>query len=83
MAAEIERLLISQRTKEALDSLKAGGKQPGRLKGSYHVSRLDQYDGEIRKLLSHGVANAAIARIYGSSWQTVHKWLRRSLDFRT
>ena len=32
---------------------------------------------EIRKLLSHGVAKAAIAEMYGSSWQTVHAWVRR------
>jgi putative DNA-invertase from lambdoid prophage Rac len=78
MAAEIERELISQRTKEPLARRKAEGKQLGRPKGSYGVSKLDQYEDEIRKLLSHGVAKAAIARMYGSSWQTVHPWVRRS-----
>ena len=77
MAAEIERELISQRTKEALARRKAEGKQLGRPKGSYGVSKLDQHEDEILKLLSHGVAKAAIARMYGSSWQTVHAWVRR------
>lgn len=27
--------------------------------------------------MSHGVAKAAIARMYGASWQTVHVWVRR------
>lgn len=78
MAAEIERELISQRTKEALARRKAEGKQLGRPKGSFGVSKLDQYEDEIRKLLSHGVAKAAIARMHGCSWQTVHAWVRRN-----
>ena len=77
MAAEIERELISQRTKEALARRKAEGKTLGRPKGSFGVSKLDQYEDEIRKLLSHRVAKATIARMYGSSWQTVHAWVRR------
>jgi DNA invertase Pin-like site-specific DNA recombinase len=78
MAAEIERQLISQRTKEALARRKAEGKQLGRPKGSHGVSKLDLHEDDIRKkLLSHGVAKAAIARMYGSSWQTVHAWVRR------
>ena len=77
MAAEIERELISQRTKEALVRRKAEGKQLGRPKGSYGVSKLDQHGDEIRKLISHGVAKAAIAGMYDCSWQTVHAWVRR------
>jgi DNA invertase Pin-like site-specific DNA recombinase len=77
MAAEIEREWISQRTKEALARRKAEGKTLGRPKESYGVSKLDQYEDEIRKLLSHGVAKAAIARMHGCSWQTVHAWMRR------
>ena len=72
MIAEIERELISQRTKAVLARRNAEGKQLGRPKGSYGASKLEQHEDEIRKLLSHGVAKAAIARMYGSSWHTVH-----------
>ena len=58
--------------KEALTRRKAEGKQLGRPKGSYGVSKLDQYEDEIRKLLSHGVAKAAIAGMQDCSWHTVH-----------
>ena len=56
---------------------KAEGKQICRPKGSFDVSKLDQYEDEIRELLSHGVAKAVIARMYGCSWQTVHARVRR------
>ena len=76
MAAEIERELISQRTKEALARRKAEGKPPGRPKGSYGVPKLDQHEDEIQRLLANGVAKAAIARMHGC-WQTVHNWVQR------
>jgi DNA invertase Pin-like site-specific DNA recombinase len=79
----IERELISQRTKEVLARRKSEGKQLGRPKQSFGVSKLDQHEDEIRKLLSHGVSKAAIARMYGSSWQTVQSWARRSFDSST
>lgn len=41
MSAEIERELISQRTNEALARRMSEGKQLGRPKGSYGVSKLD------------------------------------------
>jgi DNA invertase Pin-like site-specific DNA recombinase len=77
MAAEIERELISQRTKEALARRKAEGKPLGRPKGSHGKSMLDEYEDEIRRLLANGVAKAAIARMHGCSWQTVHNWVKR------
>jgi len=49
----------------------------------FYLRKLDQYEDEISKLLSHGVAKAAIARMYGSSWQTVHAWVRRTRDSTT
>lgn len=67
MTAEIERELISQHTKEA----------PGRPRGSHGVSMLDQHEDRIREYPGHGVSKAAIARMHGCSWQTVHNWVRR------
>ena len=67
ITSEIERALISQRTREALARCKAEGNQLGRPKESHGVSKPDQHEDEIRKLLSHRVAKAAIARMCGSS----------------
>ena len=50
MAAEIERDLISQRTKEALRAKKAQGVKLGRPKGP-GKSKLDPYRPEIEALL--------------------------------
>ena len=53
MAAEIERDLISQRTKEALRFKKAQGMKFGRLTGP-GKSKLDPYRPEIESLLANG-----------------------------
>jgi len=71
-AAEIERELISQRTKEALAKRKAVGKPLGRPKGNHGVSILDQHEERIREYPGHCVSKAALARMHDCSWQTVH-----------
>ena len=53
MAAEIERDLISQRTKEGLRVARSKGKMLGRPKGSGR-SKLDKYRPEIEALLKNG-----------------------------
>jgi putative DNA-invertase from lambdoid prophage Rac len=63
IAAEIERELISARTKEALSRKKSEGMTLGRPVGSLGKSKLDGQEEEIKMLLSHGVAKAAIARM--------------------
>jgi DNA invertase Pin-like site-specific DNA recombinase len=76
IAAEIERELISQRTKEALQRRKAEGKPLGRPKGSYS-SKLDQYREQIDELLSKGVSISSIAKIIGVSYSTLWNYLKR------
>jgi len=56
MAAEIERELISSRTKEALRVKKANGVKLGKPKGP-GKSKLDKYKLEIEALLKNGVIN--------------------------
>lgn len=60
--AELERDLISQRTKQALAARKAAGQPLGRPKGSTGVSKLDSKRKEIEELLRDRAAKAFIAR---------------------
>jgi DNA invertase Pin-like site-specific DNA recombinase len=65
--AEIERDLISERTKEGLARARSEGKLLGRPKGR-GKSKLDPFQEEIRGYLSKGLNLTNIARIYGVSW---------------
>ena len=61
--AEVERDLISERTKEGLAAAKAKGKQLGRPKGALGKSKLDGKEQDIRMLLGKEVSKASIAKI--------------------
>lgn len=66
LSAEIERNLISQRTKEALARRRAEGVVLGRPKGSKSAYlKLTGKEEEIRELLSKKISYSAIARILG------------------
>lgn len=74
--AEIERDLISERTKEGLARAKADGKLLGRPKGSLGKSKLDGKQKEIQDYLNKGVNKANLARIYDVSWPTIDNFIR-------
>jgi len=76
MAAEIERDLISSRTKEALQALKAAGTKLGRPKGP-GKSKLDKYKEEIVALLRTGSSKTYIAKKYGVTPPTLYNWLNK------
>ena len=76
IAAEIERELISQRTKEALARRKAEGKPLGRPKGSFS-SPLDLHREQIEEFLSKGVSISSIAKILGVPYGTLWDYLKR------
>lgn len=65
--AELERDIISARTKTALAAKKAGGKKLGKPKGTLQESKLDPHQEGIKEFLQHGVAKSAIARMLGTS----------------
>jgi DNA invertase Pin-like site-specific DNA recombinase len=80
MAAEIERELLSQRTKEALRAKKAAGVKLGRPKGP-GKSKLDQYRPEIEALLKNGSTQAFIAKRYGTTTANLCNWIKmRKID---
>ncbi len=76
MAAEIERELISHRTKEALAFKKAQGIKLGRPKGP-GKSKLDQFRPEIEALLANGSTQKFIANRYRTSQVNLHLWLKK------
>ena len=65
--AELERDIISERTRSALAAKKAGGKKLGKPKGTLQESKLDPHQEQIKEFLKHGVAKSAIARMLGTS----------------
>ncbi|MEK7571656.1 MAG: recombinase family protein [Patescibacteria group bacterium] len=74
MASEIERDLISKRTKEALRAKKLSGVKLGRPKG-IGKSKLDAYRPEIEALMSNGSTQKFIAQRYGTTEANFSLWL--------
>jgi putative DNA-invertase from lambdoid prophage Rac len=74
IGAQIERDLISERTKSGLRAARAKGKKLGRPAG---VSKLDVKAAEIAKYLALGVNKADVARIVGCSRSLLNAWLQR------
>ena len=76
MAAEIERDLISQRTKEALAARKRNGKILGRPKGT-GKSKLDKHRTEIEALMNNGSTQRFIANRFETSEVNLSRWLKK------
>ena len=73
MASEIERELISSRTKEALRAKKAQGIKLGRPKGT-GKSKLDKFKPEIEALLANGSTQKFIANRYNTTEANLYNW---------
>ena len=76
--AEVERDLISERTREGLIAAKAKGKLLGRPRGSLGRSKLDGKELEIQTLLDKKVSKASIAKIMGISRTALYNFIRTS-----
>jgi len=77
LSADIERQLISQRTKEALARKKSEGKKLGRPKGSLSKeTKLSGKEQQIIELLDKKVSYSAIGRIMGVNRLTVSQFVK-------
>ena len=79
LSAEIERNLISQRTKEALAMRNAQGIHIGRIAGSHNqYLKLTGYEEVIQEMLSFGISKAEIARRLNVNRTTLWRFLKQT-----
>lgn len=77
LSAEIERQLISQRTKQALDRKKNEGQKLGRPFGSLSKNtKLTGKDDVIKEYLKKKVSKSAIARLLNVNRKTLHNYIK-------
>ena len=74
ISAEIERRLISQRTKEALARRKSEGVRLGRPKGP-GKRILDGREKQIKAMLAAGLTKVQVSKVYGIHVSTLHEFL--------
>ncbi|MBR0496214.1 MAG: recombinase family protein [Treponema sp.] len=80
LSAEIERTLLSERTKQGLDRARKAGKQIGRKKGQKpHFYKLTPYRYMIRRYLKEGRSKLSIARELGVTWCTLDRFIKEHL----
>lgn len=77
LAAEIERKLISQRTKAALSRLKAQGKKLGRKPGNGRCYvKLKGHEEDVIKMLTNGISKQAISRKFKIHVSTLYRFIQ-------
>jgi len=78
LSAEIERTLISERTKQGLARARKEGKQIGRLKGQLPKRyKLTGKGGEIRRARITGKSKSEIARELHVTWVTLNNYMTK------
>ena len=81
LSAEIERNLISQRTKEALSRKKAEGIQLGRPQGGRCRRKLDGKEQIITQLLNERRTKLFISKVLGVHRQTLRMFIDDRMDY--
>ena len=77
LTAEIERQLISQRTKECLKRLKEEGKHLGRPFG-FKYSKLNKNKLTIKNLLQQKISKNQISKLMNCSYTTLYRFLKNN-----
>lgn len=81
LSAEIERTLLSERTKQGLERARKAGKQIGRLPGQRpHHYKLTPYRYKIKRWLKDGRSKLSIARECGVTWCTLNRFVKEHLN---
>lgn len=82
LASEIERQLISERTKNSLQRLKDEGKHLGRPYG-FSYKKLQKKHNKIKELLDKNVSKSEIARLMGCTWSTLNRYIKETIPDKT
>ena len=78
LSAEIERNLISQRTKSSLDNIRAAGKKLGRpFSAQSRKLKLSRNTKKVKELLDMGLTRYRIGKIMGVKPMTVSHFVNR------
>lgn len=81
LSAEIERTLLSERTKQGLERARKAGKQIGRLPGQRpRYYKLTPYRYKIKRWLKDGRSKLSIARECGVTWCTLNRFIKDHLN---
>lgn len=76
LSAQIERELISERTKQGLATARAKGRYPGRRKGQIpYYTKLRQYQSDIEAKYKSGSSVLSLAKEYGVRWNTMKNFV--------
>lgn len=78
LSSQIERELISSRTKNGLDKARENGKIGGRPKGPAKHVKLDNFINDVKKLLDNGSSISFIANKYAVHHTTVKNFMNRN-----
>ena len=68
--------MVAQNSRSA-SSQKSQGIRLGKPKGTIQKSKLDEKQAIIQDLLKHKVSKSAIARVCGTSWPNLNKYIKR------
>jgi DNA invertase Pin-like site-specific DNA recombinase len=80
LSAQIERELISERTKQGLAAARARGKQIGKRKGQVpYYTKLRNYQQEILEKRDGGRSVLSLAIEYGVTWKTMKTFLTKGV----